>query len=67
MDLDELQTGTSNLLPEIDEAPKSRREFYGHVHRKLNEFRARGLPLPEDLLRIERTLEDDFCAESQGR
>lgn len=67
MQLDELQAEISLLLTQMEDQPENRRELYVQIHHKLNELRAMGLPLPGDLARVERELENDFCAESQGR
>ena len=67
MELDELQAEVSLLLSQMEDRPENNRELYVQIHRRLNEYRALGLPLPSDLVKVERKLEDDFCAESQGR
>ena len=42
-------------------------ELYELVRQKLNEMKAYGMPLPEDLVQFERDLEAEFLAESEDR
>lgn len=67
MELTELQAEIAVLLDEMDEDTKDVQEVYAHLHRRLNEMRAMQLPVPDDLRRLEKQLEAEFCAESQGR
>ena len=67
MPLDELKAEIALLLNEMDEGAKDAGEVYAHLHRRLNEMRAMNLTVPDDLRRLEKQLEDEFCAESQGR
>jgi hypothetical protein len=50
------------LLSELDkaEAPRDRFELYVMVMQKLNELKAFGMPLPDDLVRLEKELEEEF-------
>jgi hypothetical protein len=50
------------LLSELDkaEAPHDRFELYLMVMQKLNELKAFGMPLPDDLVRLEKELEEQF-------
>ena len=44
--------------------PQDAHELYELVRQKLNEMKAYGMPLPEDLVQFERDLEAEFLAES---
>jgi len=42
---------------ENEQQPEDRHEIYLVILRKLNELKAYGMPLPEDLVELERSLE----------
>ena len=52
------------LLEEMENQPADKHELYLQIHEKLNEWRATGQPLPEDLVRLEQALEAEFAAEN---
>ena len=41
-------------------------ELYLRIFEKLNEFKALGLPLPDDLVRVEKELEAYFKAQQRA-
>jgi hypothetical protein len=49
----------------MDTPPGDPHEFYLRVMEKLNEFKALGLPLPGDLVHVEKELEKYFAAEER--
>ena len=51
---------------EIEQRPEDRHEIYLVITRKLNELRAYGMPLPQDLVDLEHNLEQEFEAEQRG-
>jgi len=51
----------------MENQPEDRHELYMQVREKLNEMRAFGMPLPEDLVRLEEELEASFAAEQQPK
>lgn len=51
------------LLTQMQEEPEDWRELYEQIRLKLNELRAFGMPLPEDLMEFERDLEAEMAAE----
>ena len=53
------------LLTRMQNQPQDAHELYELVRQKLNEMKAYGMPLPEDLVQFERDLEAEFLAESQ--
>ena len=51
------------LLAEIQSAPTDRHELHLQIVQKLTELKAFGMPLPDDLVRLEQSLEAEFAAE----
>lgn len=60
MAFEQLQAEISLLLNQINEQPEDLHELYEMLHQKLNEMRATGQPLPQDLVELERKLLRDF-------
>ena len=52
------------LVEEMERQPEDRHELYLQIHEKLNEWRATGQPLPEDLVMLERGLEAEFAEDN---
>jgi hypothetical protein len=63
MAFEDLQAELSLLLNQMEDQPENPHEIYLQIREKLNEMRAFGMPLPEDLVRLERELEAQFRAE----
>lgn len=55
------------LLAALQDAPEDRHELHLRIMQKLNELRAYGMPLPADLVELERMLEAEFAAERRER
>ena len=51
------------LLAETQDRPETLHAVYQKVMQEINEMRAFGMPLPEDLLQLERALEEKFSRE----
>jgi hypothetical protein len=51
------------LLMRMQGLPHDRHEIYELIRQKLNELKAYGMPLPEDLVQFEHDLEAEFAAE----
>lgn len=66
MDLSDLEAEIGLLLSRMDEQPEDRRELYLQLRERLNAMRAYGMPVPDDLLTLERRLEAEFAAETPG-
>ena len=66
MDLTELEAEISLLLTQMENQPEDRHEIYLQLHEKLNEMRAYGMPVPDDLARLEKELEAEFAGELTG-
>ena len=50
------------LFTRMQEQPEDWHELYEQVRQKLNELKAYGMPLPQDLVEFERDLEAEFAA-----
>ncbi len=48
------------LFQQMINEPKDAAELRETIQEKINNFRATGMPVPEDLLELERRLETDF-------
>jgi hypothetical protein len=60
MAFEDLKAEIALLLNQMENQPEDRHELYLQIREKLNEMRAFGLPLPEDLVRLEKELEAEF-------
>lgn len=65
MAFEDLQAELALLITQMENQPEDRHELYLQVREKLNEMRAFGMPVPEDLVRLEEELEAEFAAEQQ--
>jgi hypothetical protein len=54
------------LLTAIDEQDDPR-DAYALVQERIQQYRVAGWSIPDDLIRVERTMITEFMAESQGR
>jgi hypothetical protein len=66
MALENLKAEIALLLAAMKEQPHDKHELYLEVMQKLNELKAYGMPLPEDLVALERQLEHEFAAEQRA-
>jgi hypothetical protein len=62
MAFERLKAEISLLVTQMENQPDDKHEVYLQLREKLNEMRVTGMPLPEDLLQLERTLEAEFNA-----
>lgn len=53
------------LLTRMQNEPTDRHELYLQLMEKMNELRAFGMPLPQDLVELEKGLEAEFSAEKR--
>jgi hypothetical protein len=51
------------LLTQMQNQPEDRHELYLQIMAKLSELKAFGMPLPQDLVDLERALESEFEAD----
>lgn len=66
MAFEQLKAELALLLNQMENQPEDRHELYLQIREKLNEMRAFGMPLPDDLVRLERELEAQFRAEERA-
>jgi len=62
MAFEDLKAELALLINQMENQPEDRHELYEQVREKLNEMRAFGMPVPEDLVRLEEKLEAEFAA-----
>ncbi|MDO9382175.1 MAG: hypothetical protein Q7T86_04860 [Hyphomicrobiaceae bacterium] len=66
MTFDEFTAEIGLLLTRMQNEPEDRHEVYQVLKERLNEMRAYGMPLPQDLLDMEKSLEEEFAADAAG-
>lgn len=68
MAFEDVQAELGLLLTQMENEtqPDDRHEIYLVIKRKLNELKAYGMPLPQDLVELERSLEQEFEADQRG-
>lgn len=60
MALEAIKAEISLLLGEMVNQPQDRHELQEQLREKLRELRAMGMPLPAELVELERRLDDEF-------
>ncbi len=63
MAFEDIQAEVGLLLTRMQNAPEDWHELYLQIMQKLNELKAYGMPLPEDLVQLEKRLEAEFEAD----
>jgi hypothetical protein len=63
MAFESLMAQISLLLGAMESGPEDKHELYLKLREKLNEMRSIGLPVPDDLIKLEKTLEAEFAAD----
>jgi hypothetical protein len=66
MAFDDLKAELALLINQMENQPEDRHELYQQIRERLNEMRAFGMPLPEDLVKFEEQLEAQFAAEDRA-
>ncbi len=66
MDAQELEAALSNLLTDVEGEVHDRHEIYLRLSQVLSRMRAFGMPLPDDLVRLEHDLEAEFRSEAEN-
>jgi len=66
MAFDDLEAELALLINQMDTPPENPHDLYLRIFEKLNEFKALGLPLPEDLVRVEKELGAYFKAQQSA-
>jgi hypothetical protein len=67
MAFDDLEAELALLINQMNTPPKDSHELYLRIFEKLNEFKALGLPPPDDWMRVEKELEAYFAAQEDHR
>ena len=63
MAFEDVKSELGILLTQMQNEPEDRHELYLQLMEKLNELKAFGMPLPEDLVALEKALEAEFTAD----
>lgn len=66
MDRDEIEAALSLLLDDMEGEWGDRHEIFLRIQQTLEQMRAMGMPLPEDLVRMEEELAAEFVADKDG-
>ncbi|TCO68784.1 hypothetical protein [Rhodovulum euryhalinum] len=59
MAFEQLKAGIALILEEIEKRPEDRHVLQEELREKIAELRGLGMPVPEDILRLEEELGDD--------
>ncbi len=65
MAFDQIKLEIEQLLTDMQNQPQDSHEIYLSVMEKLNQMKATGMPLPEDLVALERELEAEFTSDQR--
>lgn len=60
MALEQIKAQIGLLLQEMVNQPEDAHEIQEQLREKLSELRAMGMPLPADLVELEKRLDEDF-------
>lgn len=63
MALEELKAQISLLIDQMVDQPEDAHEIQERIRETLNEMRAMGMPLPVDLVELEKKLDEGFNTE----
>jgi hypothetical protein len=66
MDQKEFEAALSLLIDEMEGDQGDRHEIFMRLHQTLETMRAEGLPVPDDLAKMERELAAEFEAEAKN-
>ena len=66
MALESFKAQISMLLEEMVNQPEDEHEIQEQLREKLRAMRAMGLPLPDDLVELEKRLDDDLDVEEES-
>ncbi len=67
MAFDQLISEITMLLTEMENRPRDQWELHETILEKLNELRALGLPVPQDLVELEEKLSRELEAAGKGK
>ena len=63
MAFEDVKSELGILMTQMQNEPEDRHELYLQLMEKLNELKAFGMPLPADLVELEKALEAEFASE----
>jgi len=66
MAFENVQAEIGILMTRMQNEPEDRHELYLQLMEKLNEMKAFGMPLPQDLVDLEKALEEEFAADKRA-
>jgi hypothetical protein len=66
MAFENVQAEIGILMTRMQNEPQDRHELYLQLMEKLNEMKAFGMPLPQDLVDLEKALEEEFAADKRA-
>jgi len=66
MAFDDLEAELGIILGRLNEGVEDRQELYEILREKLNEMRAYGMPIPEDLQVLEKELAEELFGEGDS-
>ena len=66
MNMDDIKAELGILMTRMQNEPEDRHELYLVVMEKLNAMKAYGMPLPEDLVKLEAALEAECAEDMRG-
>jgi hypothetical protein len=62
MAFEDVEAEIGLLMTQMQNQPADAHELYLQILQKLNELKAFGMPLPDDLVQLERRLEAEFAS-----
>ncbi len=62
MAFENLKAEIATLFQQVNNQPEDVHQLVEEIREKLNTLRAEGMPIPEDLLALEKQLTEDYCA-----
>jgi hypothetical protein len=67
MAFEKLRAQISLLVTQMENQPQDKHELYLQLRERLNEMRSLGMGLPDDLIRLEQELEEEFAGGERRR
>ena len=66
MAFEQLKLEIAMLFEEMENQPEDKWELHETLREKLDELKAFGMPLPEDLVKLEKKLNDELSIKSKS-
>lgn len=64
LDIQEIEAAIMELMEEVDREPEDAHEIYERLQQILASMRATGMPVPDDLLQMEKDLSAEFAGDA---